>query len=195
MAQPADPSEADEDATPDRTVREPMETPRGGLTDVDRRERQVPAGLLDGAVVGAMVYLLVGLGVFLALLFMATIGRNAVLGFGFGELQFYEEFEVYITALYAYSQLTLLAPVIAVGLGLYAAEIDSAGLHPGLYGGVATLAGSVAVLVVLLALVVIYEPPGVALDAGDEFLGLLGAVLASVFVGAVTGILFHARRY
>lgn len=187
------PTEDDADGS-DRTVREPMEVPAGGLQDVERRDERVAEGALDGAVVGALAYLLIGLGVFLALLLMATVGENAVIGFGFGELQFYEDYEVFIASLYAYSQLTLLVPLAAVGIGIYAAEIDSAGINPGLYAGVATLVGSLSTLLVLLALAVSFSPPSVTLQVGDEFLGLLGAVTAAVFVAAVTGLLFHARR-
>lgn len=192
----ADASSDDDGDGPTRTVREPMETPSGGLPDVDQVEDPTARGVLDGAVVGALVFLLIGLGMFLALWFMAVIGDEARLAFGLGSLAQFDSYEVFYAALYAYSELTLLVPAVAVALGVYAADIDSATIHPGLYAGVAALVGAFCMLLVLLAIALIYEPTNLAieLDVVDELLGMVGAVIASVVAGGVTGSLFHARR-
>lgn len=192
----ADASNDDDGAGTDRTVREPMETPTGGLSAVDRGGYPAASGALDGAVVGALAYLLVGLGLFLGLLFMALIGPDARLGIGGGGIAQFDDYEVFYGALYAYSELTFLVPAVAVALGVYAADIDSAGLHPGLYAGIAALVGTFTMLLVLLAIILIYEPAALPtrLDVGDELLGMAGPVIASVIAGALTGTLFHARR-
>lgn len=181
------------DEDPERTIREPMDVPPGGLDDATRRDRDA-AALLDAAVVGAIVYLLVGVGAFLALTFMATIGENATIAFGFGQLQGGGDQELFLSAVYAYSELTLLAVPVGVGLGVYAAEIDSAGVHPAAFAGVATLVGAFVTLLLLLAVAVSAGPAAIDLDVGEEFLGLLGAVVAATFAGTITAGLFHARR-
>lgn len=154
----------------------------------------------DAAKFGLLVYALVGLGVFVtqAITLLLADDESVVwfTGDDLGVAGFQDE-ELFVAAASAYDLFFLLAPVVAVVIGVYYFNSEAA-VEPPKAAAIAVGAGVIAIGLVLIVLLVIFEPSLEELTGfetseeiisfGDEIPGLLGLTIGSVIVGAVTAV-------
>jgi len=142
---------------------------------------------------GLVVYALVGLGLFVANVFLLLLADDDSLIWGgigefAGELQ---DEELFIAALTTYNEFLTFVPLIAILIGVYFYQTETTLEMPAKAAAIATAVGVIAVGFLLVLLAVIFEPDGIDISLGDEIAGLLGILIGSVAVAAATGFLLE----
>lgn len=139
---------------------------------------------VDFAKFGAAIYSALGLGVFITLFLTITlVDEDAVLA----ELAaFVEDDELFFAAALTFEYFVLFAPLTAVAIAAYYYHADLNVGNVYTPGTVAAAVGTLVVMLILLILMVIFEPDMADISIGDEIPGILGTVIGAAITGALT---------
>lgn len=140
---------------------------------------------VEFAKLGILTYLVVGLGVFItfALKFLLADDDSMVYVTGLG----FEDEELFAASVGAYDFILVFAPILAIVLAVYYYRADVTTEMTAKVAAIASAAGIAVTGIVLLLLVVVFEPSGVDVSIGDEIPGLLGVIIGTVIAGALAG--------
>lgn len=132
---------------------------------------------------GIAAYLVLGLGIFItSVLNYFLFDEDSVM---YSSLA--DEASLFVAAQEAFELLPLLGPILAVALGYYywrSSEVSTELYQP---VAIASLLGVLVLGLVLILLLVIFEPDGFDVGFGDELPSLIGIALGTAIVGAATG--------
>lgn len=141
--------------------------------------------LVDSVRFGSILYGVVGIGTFITFLLMAAIGDDdATFPFSF-----YEDEALYTAAEGSYLLVLYLVAFVAVAIGYLYYSNDDIGDNAPKFSAVGAAVGSAIILLVLMLLMIIFEPEFFEVDFGDEIPVILAAVIGSAITATATTFL------
>lgn len=144
---------------------------------------QPSAGVIEGAIHGAVSYLGLSIGSFLTVvLSRIAAGDDSFLVSGTGD-------NLYVAASTGLNQLLVLAPLIAVGLVIFYAASDRSDT-PLLPAAVGAAVGTALSGLVLIVLIIVLAPAPIDVDLVSELIVLGTVTVGSVVAAIISGIGF-----
>lgn len=149
---------------------------------------------MNFAIFGLIVYAIVGLGMFVTALLGSLLGGNASLIVSSNN-------ELFSSATGTLERLVTLAPIAGAVLAVYYYRTDATMQSPAKAAGIAAGAGVLAISVLLVLFMILFEPSGgsgagaglqtsvVSVEPGDEITAVLGITVGAALAAAGTGFL------
>jgi len=146
------------------------------------------------AIFGVIVYAVIGLGTFVTALLGSLLGGDASQIVSSSD-------ELFNSAAGTLEGLVTLAPIAGAVLAVYYYRTDTTMQSPAKAAGIATGAGVLAISVLLLLFMILFEPSSgsgvpesisnatVGVEAGDEITAVLGITVGAALAAAGTGFL------
>lgn len=133
---------------------------------------------------GISSYLVLGIGVFLTYLLTYFLFDEDSVLYSFSA----EEESLYYAAETTFELLPFIAPLLAFALAYYYWHTDEVSSELYQPAAIASLLGALVLGLVLVLLMVMFEPEGMDVGFGEELPGLIGIVIATAIVGAGGGV-------
>lgn len=149
---------------------------------------------MNFAIFGVIAYAVIGLGMFVTALLGSLLGGDASQIVSSSN-------ELFSSARAALERLVTLAPIAGAVLAVYYYRSDTTMQSPAKAAGIAAGAGVLAISVILLLFMILFEPSGgsggvtgvsttgVTVQAGDEIPAVLGITVGAALAAAGTGFL------
>ncbi len=135
---------------------------------------------------GSLLYLVLGVGMWVTLFLVLTIASDqSLLGVSLGSGD-----EMYTAAFSAYEYFLFIAPFLAVVLAGFLHLSGHAGNQTAQFSAAIGLVGTIVSMIILVILMTAFAPSGASVDIVDELPGIIAIAVGAGILGGVSGLVF-----
>ena len=159
----------------------------GEATDAGFGAATTPPEPADYARFGAVIYAVTAIGVFVTWALTFLLADDESIIWGVDEFGVPIDEELFLAAAMGFDTMVMLAPLLAVAIGLYYYFGDATPEPAHKPAAIAAAAGTAVAVVLMVVLLVVFEPDGFDIGIGDQLTTVLGVTVGAAITGAIAG--------